>query len=231
MKTSNKIIIICLLFIIGGIVYDKYQIKQAYDTMTFTEKEVSSKNYIKFDHAQPFYFKHVYIDGMNVGFLNIRNKDNFHGIKYTEDLGEMFDRYVKNDTLYIKYHEQYNRTNLFTNGLSRVPVFTNQLQSVTVKNARVHIALENNPKLSIKALYSADVTMRSHNVDSLFTHVSSYSKISVNSLKKRKASFASAYAEKNGVITFRSLKVNQISVTKRDTGRFFAPRKPVSNNW
>lgn len=212
MKTSNKILILCMLFYLGFVVYDKYDIKVKYDKR-------AENNFVVQKELDSFEFKHVVVDGANVGTVDFNNSKGFTGIVYKEDVGEFFDRVVKNDTLYITYHSELKRTNLLKKRKNRIEVKSNTVESITVKNCHSGIWLYKPSTLKVNVLYSADVLMKANGMDSLFVHVSSYSKIKFQTNKKKKVGFASLMVDTNGLIDAKALKVENVKVEKQDEGR------------
>ena len=220
MKTSNKIIYICLAFIIGVMIYDKYEIRQRYHKMIASVDEDKSKESSEITKKEPFNFHHVYVDGVNYGYVHVSDHQNFEGIEYQKNRVKRNHSYVKNDTLFVKYNDTLRNINLSRRSyLFDLHVSTDSLLSVTLKNVKANINVKNCKKIEVKALYSTEVYINPHAIDSLFVYASWYSKIRFQNDKKEQVGFVKMTADHNGVIDTRRIKVNKLETLKLGDGR------------
>ncbi|MGY5353151.1 hypothetical protein ACXGQW_11460 [Wenyingzhuangia sp. IMCC45533] len=218
MKTSYKILSICLLFVIAGITIDKYFIYKKYKNYSINgdreDKMISDLTH----------YKYLVLDGMNVARVAVRTKSNISKTLYKHSEQNNFKKYIKNDTLYISYNQELREHNLKKYTGHRIQINNNKLEYVSIKNADAKIFARDRNFLKIEANYSADLKINTKDVDSLFVSVGNYSKANVNS-KELTLPFLDINAFGNGVADLRELKVDLLKQKTSEQGRIFSYHK------
>lgn len=132
MKTSNKLILLGVLWFLGFMIYDKYSIRKEY---TSIDKTVEFGQY-PFKDTIPF--NHLHILGGNQGVVRIGTSNKFSGLQYNKQMKKKFKHYVSNDTLHIEFTKEMMSENVNTDYYNRLIIHYQGLQSITAEKSNIN---------------------------------------------------------------------------------------------
>ncbi len=214
MKTSNKIIIVFILFVLGSVVFEKYQINKKYENYLVTgDKEL-------YDHQKEIFFKHLKINGGNISFVSIIKSDTINKIKFKEETNEKFDYKVENDTLFIEFKDKFAQQDFLSESdLHKIKVYQSNIESVDVSKGVVYMNYAGANQLKINANNTCDINAFLRNIDELNVHVGAYSKFNITTKPKKAPKLLNLTVSKNGIADLTRVQFDSIHVTKLDEGR------------
>lgn len=136
MKTSNKLIILALLWFVGVLAYDKILCRQEYNKIDKTKYFGQFTTKLKLNS-----FKHINIKGGNSAHVYISKRD-FSGLQHRDHLTGEFSYKVNNDTLYIKFDDKHTGFSPSMNKFNSLIIAFQELESVTVDESYVDYVSE-----------------------------------------------------------------------------------------
>lgn len=156
MKTSNKLVLLLAILIVGGLFVSNYQLKKQFDSID------PSDPYWEFQVLELPNFHHVKIKGGNLMQTVIVRGDKSNVMR-NGNLKDWLNAAVKNDTLFVDFTDHVKTTRQRVSDTmidEKIIISITDLQSLTASKANVEIRNSSAPNLKILAKNHSSVDLK-----------------------------------------------------------------------